>query len=996
MPDLSGRVIALLANPDSGSGEADDVERGLRARGLDVARFELDHADDVVAAAPERVIVAGGDGSIGSRRRGRRARRASRSAWSRSGPPTTSPERSELPDDPDEALELAATGERTAAASTSAGSATAAVRQRRQHRALAGRRAQGARAEGPARAALLHRRRAARRPVRATGARPASRSTARPAFDGRRLAGDRRRSPGPSAAAPRSTPTPPTAGSTLVAIEARSRARLALHGYGLRAGHGSRSRRASSPRPGRGSRSRPTPTAGLQRRRRAGRRRAGSSSPPSRARSRSWWADEASTRDSWTVRAAARRASRARAGGGRRAATGRWESPAPGRSAGTRPTASATAARAPSATRSRPRSTSARRTSCAPPRRSPGAPISTGNDAELLDQRRPDLPRVPRDRPVGRADAQRPDLRLLARRDRRRGRRGDPREGARGRPLQGDPRRARRGADGAPPDPRDARRRRRGAPLPPAEAVRDQAGREPHAPARADRRRQGRDDRRSRDRRGVDGRRRGLRPLARHARPGPRARRPRAPGRVRGELARGHRRGARRRGLPARPRAGRRRRAHAARPLERQGRRHQRRGPLLPRDRLGAALDRAHRRLLRPAAGVHAGALRRRRARRRRPGPGPRPAHRQGVRADRRAGRPTSACWTPGCGCSSTSRRCCTRRRSAVDGMWSSVGTVNFDNRSFQLHDEVTLGVWDERFAGELHEAFERDLERSDEIEPERWRRRAVSPARSARPRPPCFAASSDPPILRAVRERRPRRAGPGPARGRDRCSPAGGAIPVLAVLADADQAVLRLLRTRGHQEPVEVAMRALGMTGEYGAVWAAVGVVGASIDERRGGQWLLAGAVGPLAVGRQLRRQARDRPPAPADRGAPAARAGARRSSRFPSAHATSSVAAATALGRVEPRARPYLFALAAAICIGRPYLGMHYPSDVLGGAALGFCLGRSIPGLGRSADRGAALRPRRRRERARAGEPTRRRQRRRGVAGGGSAPATPTADPA
>ena len=63
----------------------------------------------------------------------------------------------------------------------------------------------------------------------------------------------------------------------------------------------------------------------------------------------------------------------------------------------------------------------------------------------------------------------------------------------------------------------------------------------------------------------------------------------------------------------------------------------------------------------------------------------------------------------------------------AVDGTWSSVGTVNFDNRSFQLHDEVTLGVWDERFAGELHDAFERDLERADEIEPERWRRRAVS-----------------------------------------------------------------------------------------------------------------------------------------------------------------------------------------------------------------------------------------------------------------------------
>jgi cardiolipin synthase A/B len=56
-----------------------------------------------------------------------------------------------------------------------------------------------------------------------------------------------------------------------------------------------------------------------------------------------------------------------------------------------------------------------------------------------------------------------------------------------------------------------------------------------------------------------------------------------------------------------------------------------------------------------------------------------------------------------------------------VDGAWASVGTVNFDNRSFQLHDEVTLCVWDERFAGNLHEVFERDLERSEEVAAGSW-----------------------------------------------------------------------------------------------------------------------------------------------------------------------------------------------------------------------------------------------------------------------------------
>jgi cardiolipin synthase len=65
-----------------------------------------------------------------------------------------------------------------------------------------------------------------------------------------------------------------------------------------------------------------------------------------------------------------------------------------------------------------------------------------------------------------------------------------------------------------------------------------------------------------------------------------------------------------------------------------------------------------------------------------------------------------------------------------VDGIWASVGTVNFDNRSFQLHDEVTLCVWDERFASRLHTQFERDLELSKEIDPDRWQRRG--PARRA------------------------------------------------------------------------------------------------------------------------------------------------------------------------------------------------------------------------------------------------------------------------
>ncbi len=61
-----------------------------------------------------------------------------------------------------------------------------------------------------------------------------------------------------------------------------------------------------------------------------------------------------------------------------------------------------------------------------------------------------------------------------------------------------------------------------------------------------------------------------------------------------------------------------------------------------------------------------------------------------------------------------------------IDGGWSSVGSVNFDNRSFQLQDEATLCVSDASFAAALDDQFARDLARSEEIELKRWRERSL------------------------------------------------------------------------------------------------------------------------------------------------------------------------------------------------------------------------------------------------------------------------------
>ncbi|WP_024876981.1 phospholipase D-like domain-containing protein [Saccharomonospora piscinae] len=61
-----------------------------------------------------------------------------------------------------------------------------------------------------------------------------------------------------------------------------------------------------------------------------------------------------------------------------------------------------------------------------------------------------------------------------------------------------------------------------------------------------------------------------------------------------------------------------------------------------------------------------------------------------------------------------------------IDGAWSTVGSANFDNRSFQLNDEANLCVQSTAFAEDLTAQFERDLAVSHEIRPGRWRSRAL------------------------------------------------------------------------------------------------------------------------------------------------------------------------------------------------------------------------------------------------------------------------------
>ena len=61
-----------------------------------------------------------------------------------------------------------------------------------------------------------------------------------------------------------------------------------------------------------------------------------------------------------------------------------------------------------------------------------------------------------------------------------------------------------------------------------------------------------------------------------------------------------------------------------------------------------------------------------------------------------------------------------------VDGIWSVFGSANFDNRSFELNDELTVAVQDPELAAALTRDFEADLKRSTRIDPAAWPNRSL------------------------------------------------------------------------------------------------------------------------------------------------------------------------------------------------------------------------------------------------------------------------------
>ncbi|MGH2835894.1 MAG: phosphatase PAP2 family protein [Solirubrobacteraceae bacterium] len=141
-------------------------------------------------------------------------------------------------------------------------------------------------------------------------------------------------------------------------------------------------------------------------------------------------------------------------------------------------------------------------------------------------------------------------------------------------------------------------------------------------------------------------------------------------------------------------------------------------------------------------------------------------------------------------------------------------------------------------------------------------------------------------------------------------------------------------------------AIASFSRTGEHAACWFVLGAAGIATS-RRGSRRRRAFARGVAATGlayglntvvkfsvKRPRPELDDLPPL-----TPVVTA-----LSFPSAHATTSFAAAAAYSRALPLASPLFYGAATMFAVSRPYLGVHYPSDVLVGAALGTATGRLL----------------------------------------------------
>jgi membrane-associated phospholipid phosphatase len=133
----------------------------------------------------------------------------------------------------------------------------------------------------------------------------------------------------------------------------------------------------------------------------------------------------------------------------------------------------------------------------------------------------------------------------------------------------------------------------------------------------------------------------------------------------------------------------------------------------------------------------------------------------------------------------------------------------------------------------------------------------------------------------------------------------------------------------------------ALSHFGEHSAGWLGVSLAGAALQPRRRRAWLTA-AVGTflahaaaVVIKRIVKRERPHHPSVAVNVSTPSRLS-------FPSAHATSTTAAAILLGRATGLPLPWL--LVPPMALSRLVLGVHYPTDVLTGVVVGTVVAKTV----------------------------------------------------
>ncbi|PRY51367.1 undecaprenyl-diphosphatase [Geodermatophilus tzadiensis] len=173
-------------------------------------------------------------------------------------------------------------------------------------------------------------------------------------------------------------------------------------------------------------------------------------------------------------------------------------------------------------------------------------------------------------------------------------------------------------------------------------------------------------------------------------------------------------------------------------------------------------------------------------------------------------------------------------------------------------------------------------------------------------------------------------------------------AATVLRQLGDVDLAVYRAVAATP-TPTLDAPVRRLSDAADRSRLWLAVAAAMATLGGRPGrraaGAGLLAVAVDSAVVNGILKAVARRRRPdresarVPTDRRVlmPASRS-------WPSGHAASGFAFATAVGQVLPAAALPLRVLASAVGYSRVHTGVHFPGDVVTGAVVGATVGEAV----------------------------------------------------